>query len=196
MKKTTNTLLVLCLLPLLLFSCTKDIISSDKQLLSITPEMLVSFMGKNWNAVSPQLENKKDYLYTTLNSGNTLAAISLPATDEQAPAQKYKIVINVNQQNIVSTLYLETKDSSNTETGNKLFLYYYDHAFSKLPGVYRKWATYNTQQSPPTTAEDLLQRLRSLNCQSPSLSFSAPSMVMSAGYRSSSGLFSFDMYAF
>ncbi len=104
--KTFCIYLVLSFFVLLITSCKKDN-ANNKEVLTISPEMLTSYLGENWNNISGGLKNKKDYLYTTINIDHTLAAIFLPAKDLQAPALNYRVLFNLN--NVTNVAYCTCK---------------------------------------------------------------------------------------
>ena len=193
MKQAGQIVVVFSFFAVLITSCKKE--NAGKEVFSINPQMLTSYAGKNWHYISPDVENKKDYLYTTLNLGNTLAAISLPAIDPQTPGINYKVLFNVNQQNSVSVIHLETVGSLDVKTGNTLFLYYYENAFKQMETVNRKWVTFNYSQTPPITVDELVAKLKSFNCEQPSVSFNNSRMNMEAIYSQNNGGFSFNIYA-
>lgn len=189
MKRISYFLLTFCFIALL-GSCKKDAIS---EVLIISPEKIASFAGKDWNTISSEFKNKKDYKYSLLNNGNVLAAISLPAKDPDAPAMNYTLLFNVNQQNRVSSVSLQTIDLLNIEMGNNLFLYYYEKAMSRMEGVFYTSAINNYDQQVNIPVEVLVAQLRNFNCEQASLSYHNPTMVMEAGFYQ--GLFSFNIFA-
>ena len=103
--------------------------SIHKKTLSISPEMLISYAGMSWDSVSGRFKNKKHYWYNSSNNRTTFTGISLPAIDPAAPVLNYDISIELNVQNKVSMLHVNCTDTINIETGNKLFLYYYEKVF-------------------------------------------------------------------
>lgn len=182
MKNTTLPLQLMSFVIFFLISCSKKSGEEENSVLEITPELLVSIAGKNWNTISGGFEKKKDYWYTTINRGTTLAAISLPAKDINAPVLDYKLTLNLDQQNKVSVIMLQSIDTPTVENGNKVFLYYYDRAFSKLNGVYQKFASYDNSPPPSVPVEELLGKLRTNSCRRASLSFYCPTAYLSATY--------------
>jgi len=190
-----NMIRIITLLALIfsLVSCDKDNGTGSGEVLTITPELLVSYYGKNWNTIEGGLKNKKDYLYTNLNNQTTLGVISLPAKDPDAPVKNYQLLINTNQQNIITKVVLTSTEPVDQPTGNKQMLYYYDKVFSKMTGVTYRWASENNPQAPPLTVSDLLLKLNNLSCTEASLSFGNSQMRMSAGYSAATHSFSFDL---
>jgi hypothetical protein len=180
---------------LLILSCSKDKDNnSDDNVLIISPEILVSYGGKDWNSISKGLENKKGYWYSTLNNGNILAAISLPAKDPNAPALNYKVIFNITQQNRVTDIHVDCTDTLNITTKNQLFLYYYDHAFNPMTGVVATSASFNDPTQPPPTVNQLLTKVRTLNCQNAFLLYVNDRIAISAGFFSPGG-FAFGLQA-
>jgi hypothetical protein len=197
MKNNIQTVLFLCLGLISFLGCGKKLPNNEtdkNEFLSISPEMLISFAGKNWNDISSQFVYKKDYLYTTpTNPSGTRAVISVSARDLNAPALNYKVTINLDLQNIVSIVHLDCTDTLDIKTGNKVFLYYYDHAFSKMENIYYKWATYNYEQQPPITVEALLDKVRNLTCLQPVLFFKSTKLEEGASYSEKNHLFTFNV---
>lgn len=190
--KTLQYSLTAFILSLLIFSCNKDVAKKD-EVLVITPEKVASYAGKDWASISSEFSNKKDYLYTKLNNGSVLAAVSLPAKDEGAPASNFKLLFNINQQNRVSAVILTSADSLDVTTGNKLFLYYYQKTFSRMEGVFYSFAIDNYDHQVNIGVDDLLAELNALNCAQAALSYKNSTMDMSAGYFE--GTFSFNIFA-
>ena len=176
------------ILSLLIFSCGKDANKQDR-ILEITPEKVASYAGKDWNSISSEFSNKKDYWYTELNNGNVLAAVSLPAKDEGPPASNFKLLFNVNQQNRVTNVVLHSTDSLDIATGNKLFLYYYDKALSRMEDVSYTFAIDDFDNQVNIGAEQLLAELHTFNCAQAALTYQNNSMNMDA--RFVDGFFSF-----
>ena len=177
----------------IIVSCNKDARTGSDEVLTITPELVVSYYGKNWNTIEGGLRNKKDYLYTNLNNLTTLAAISLSAKDPDAPVKNYQLLFNTDHQNIITKVVLTSTDTVDVVTGNKQMLYYYDKVFSTMTGVTYKWASDNNAQSPPINVSDLLVKLNNLSCAAPYLSFGNNQIRISAGYSASTRAFSFDL---
>ncbi len=156
--KLTYRVIALSLL-ILLAACKKG---NENNVLIINPGKVTSYARKDWNSISSQFKTKKGYQYTEVNNGGTLAAISLPARDPDAPATDYTLLFNIDQQNLVSAVVLKTTDSMDVATGDRLFLYYYDHSMALLTGVTYTFAidSYDNQVSIPV--QQLLTKLRTL----------------------------------
>lgn len=177
---------------LLIFSCSKSDNKKD-QILKITPESVVSCAGKDWPSISSGFSSKKGYSYTTLNSGNILAAMSLPAEDDGAPAHNFKLLFNINQENRVTSLSLQSTDSLSVTTDNQLFLYYYDRAFSIVPDVTYTFAMDNYDQQVRMEVQDLISELKGLNCAQASLTYKNNVMNLTAGFYK--GTFTISIFA-
>ena len=176
-------------------ACRKDLINNllpSNEVLTITPERLLSWQGRNWNDIEGMFQNKKDYKYTRVTDPYIQAAVSLPAKDADAPATNFHVLFNIDLNNKLLIIHLNSTDSLDTQTGNKLFLYYYDHALSKMENVNWKWATYNFAQQPPVTPEALLDKVRALNCQQPVLAYRSITREMQAMYSDNGHRFDFD----
>ena len=180
-------ILLTCFMLLFIFSCNKDAVKKN-EVLKITPEKIVSYAGKDWTSISSEFRFKKDYLYTELNNGNILAAVSLPAKDEGPPASNYKLLFNVNQQNRVTNVVLYSTDSLDVATGNKLFLYYYE-SLSRMDGVIYTSAIDDFDNQVNIGVEKLLEELHTFNCAQASITYQTNTMNMNA--RFIGGFFSF-----
>lgn len=180
------------ILSLLLFSCNKDEIKTN-DVLEITPEKVVSYAGKDWPAISSEFSSKKDYLYTKLNNGSIVAAVSLPARDNGAPAPNFKLLFNINQGNRVTAVILTSVDSLDIETGDKLCLYYYEKGQSQMNNVFYVFAIDSYDHQVNIGVDTLLAELKTFNCAESSLSYKNSMMDMMVSY--SGGLFSVDIFA-
>ncbi len=187
------TFFIAIILSVLFTGCSKE--NADNEVLVITPEELTALAGKNWNTVAGRFKNKKDYLYSELNTPTTLAAISMPAVDKQAPALNYKLVFNLDKDNKISIVHLDCTDVLEVEKGNKLMLYYYNRVFSKLDDAYYKGASDGSAQ-PRIPVEALLIKLNNLNAQTASFDYSTTQLLASAIYFASNGSFAFDVRPF
>lgn|GEM_PF-6794856 len=172
-------------------SCKKDVADSY---LIISPETVTSYAGKNWSSISAELQNKKGYKYSELNNGATLAAISLPAKDPNAPTENFTLLFNINQQKRVTVVALNSEDPLDIETSDKLFLYYYDRSVSHLEGVYFTNAIDDYEHQVNMPIEDLLTRIRTLQWDEASLDVRNSSMTIDASINH--GYFTFNIYAF
>jgi hypothetical protein len=189
--KRNRTFLALGLLVFLIISCKK----SDDHLngfLVISPEKVTSYAGKNWSAISKEFKHKKGYKYSELNNGSTRAAISLPAKDPDAPSLNYTLLFNVDQQDRVSAIVLQTTDSLDIETSDKLFLYYYERAISLLDGVYYTQAIDNYDQHVNIPVDELLAKVRTLHWEEAALNIKNSRMDLQA--QLSHGAFSYIIY--
>jgi hypothetical protein len=179
------------ILSLLFFSCAKDADKKD-DVLRITPESVVSYAGASWSSISSEFSSRKDYQYSELNNGNTLAAISLPAKDDGAPAHDFKLLLNINRENRVTAVILQSTDSLNVTTGNQLFLYYYEKAFSLVHNPTYIVAIDNYDQQENIGVEKLITELKGLNCAPAALTYQNNIMNMNAGFYK--GFFSVNIY--
>lgn len=180
------------ILSLLFFSCAKDTDKKD-DVLRITPESLVSYAGANWSSISSEFSSKKDYQYSELNNGNILAAINLPAKDDGAPAHDFKLLLNINREKRVTAVILQSTDSLNVTTGNQLFLYYYEKAFSLVHNAAYIFAIDNYDQQVNIGVENLMTELKGLNCAQAALTYQNNVMNINAGFYK--GAFSVSIYA-
>ena len=190
MRAKPNSLTAL-ILSLLFFSCAKNADKKD-DVLRITPESVVSYAGTNWSSISSEFSSKKDYQYSELNNGNILAAISLPAKDDGAPTQDYKLLLNINQEKRVTAVILQSTDSLNVTTGNQLFLYYYEKAFSLVHNATYIFAIDNYDQQENIGVENLVTELKGLNCGQAALTYQNDIMNINAGFYK--GTFSVNIY--
>ncbi len=174
---------------ILLAACKKE---NENNVLIINPGKVTSYARKDWNSISFEFKTKKDYQYTELNNGNTLAAITMPARDPDAPATNYTLLFNIDQQKRVSAVVLNTTDSLDVATGDKLFLYYYEHSMGLLTGVTYTFAidSYDNQVNIPV--EQLLTKLRTLQWHEAALNLTNSQVDMQAGLYH--GGFSFILY--
>ncbi|MGN6299132.1 MAG: hypothetical protein ACTHM7_20230 [Ginsengibacter sp.] len=180
------------ILSLLFFSCAKNA-NKKEDVLRITPESVVSYAGTNWSSISSEFSSKKDYQYSALNNGNILAAISLPAKDDGAPARDFKLLLNINQEKRVTAVILQSTDSLNVTTGNQLFLYYYEKAFSLVHNAAYISAIDNYDQQVNIGVENLVTELKGLNCAQASLTYQNDVMNINAGFYR--GTFSVNIFA-
>jgi hypothetical protein len=184
--------LIALIISLLFFSCAKNADKKD-DVLRITPESVVSYAGANWSSISSEFSSKTDYRYSELNNGNILAAISLPAKDYGAPARDYKLVLNINQQKRVTAVILQSTDSLNVTTGDQLFLYYYEKAFTLVHNAAYIFAIDNYDRQVNIGVENLITELKGLNCAQASLTYQNDVMNINAGFYK--GLFSVNIFA-
>ncbi len=112
---------------------------------------------------------------------------------DHAPAHNFKLLFNINQENRVVTVILKSADSLNVTTGNQLFLYYYEKAFSLMPGVTYTNAIDNYDQQVNIEVGNLITELKGLNCEQASLTYKNALMAMTAGFYK--GTFSFTIFA-
>lgn len=190
--RTQRHFLTACILSLLIFSCSKDA-NEQNDILEISPEKLASYAGKDWASISSEFSNKKDYRYTELNNGNVLAAVSLPARDFGAPYHNFKLLLNISQQHRVSSIGLNSADTMDVATGNKLFLYYYEKAFTPMDNVFYTFAIDDYDHQVGMEVEQLLSELRTFKCAQASLTYRNYTMNMLAGLYK--GYFSFNISA-
>ena len=192
MKKTYLFFVVIAVSLMFLAGCGKDNMESD-EVLNITPYELMQIVGKDWNSVSAKFEKKKGYWYSELTDPVTRAAVSLPTVGRQSPLPglNYMLTININRQNKVIIAHLISVDSSSVANGNKLMLYCYNNAFTKLDGLVSYYASDSNGQAPRLTTEELLTKLNALNCQNPSLYYTGRQLFLSSVYFPGNGLFSF-----
>ena len=193
MKKTHLFFVFIAVSLMFLAGCGKDNMESD-EVLNITPYELMQIVGKDWNSVSAKFEKKKGYWYSELTDPVIRAAVSLPAVDRQSPVPglNYKLTINVNRQNKVTFANLNSFDTSSVANGNKLMLYCYNNAFTKLNELLSYYASDSNGQAPRLTIEELLSKLNALNCQYPSLFYTGRQLHLSSVYFSNNGSFSFN----
>lgn len=175
---------------LLLASCKKEV---DNYLM-ITPEKVTSYAGKNWSSISGEFKNKKDYRYSEVNIGSTLAAISLSAKDPNAPAINFTLLFNVDRQDRISAIVLHSADTLGIQTGDKLFLYFYEKSIRLLDGVYYTSAIDNYDNHVNMPVEDLLTKIRTLQWDEAALDIKSSRMEVQAGLYH--GDFSFIIYPF
>lgn len=147
----------------LFIACKQDKDNSARPVMQITPELLMSYVGQNYSAVEASLKDKKDYWYTKLNPSTQMeAAISLPVIDPNAPAQHYKLLINLRSNNIISNFLLESTDTLTQVLGNKIFLYFYQHTALKASNVTnaRQWVKPPNQPSTMVTPDSLVNAIQ------------------------------------
>jgi hypothetical protein len=178
----------------LFIGCKKE--NESPQVLQITPEIVTSYLGQDYSAVEPSLKNKKDYWYTELNNGQVEAAISLPAIDPAAPGQHYKLLLNLQGGHKVSIISLVCTDTLDQSSGNKNFLYFYQHAAAKMvpTTVQRQWVNAPNNDVTLVTPDSLVTALQAGQAPQPSLSWQTTSRQLTLAYFSSEG--SFNMYLY
>ncbi|MVT10550.1 hypothetical protein [Chitinophaga tropicalis] len=176
----------------LFVACKKD--DEDPQVLQITPEIVTGYLGKDYSVIEPSLKNKKDYQYTKLNNGQVEAAISLPAIDPAAPGQHYKLLLNLQSGNKVSIINLGCTDTLDPASGNKNFLYFYEHTAAKMGAtiVQRQWVNPPNNEVTMVTPDSLVVALKAGKAPQPSLSWQTNSRALDLVYFSSER--SFNMY--
>lgn len=188
MKK--KIVLLACSLALFI-ACKKE--NESPQVLQITPEIVTSYLGQDYSAVEPSLKSKKDYLYTELNNGQVEAAISLPAIDPAAPGQHYKLLFNLREGHKISIISLVCTDTLDQVSGNKNFLYFYQHAAVKMEATTRRqWVNPPNNEVTMVTPDSLVTALQAGQAPQPSLSWQTTSRSLTLSYFSSEH--SFDMY--
>jgi hypothetical protein len=180
------------ILSLLFFSCAKNAYKKD-DVLRITPESLVSYAGTDWSSISSEFSSKKDYHYTELNNGVIFAAINLSAKDYDAPARDFKLLLNINREKRVIGVRLQSTDSLNVTTGNQLFLYYYEKAFSLVHNTAYISAIDNYDQPVNIGVENLIAELKGFNRKQAALTYVNDVMNIGAGFYK--GTFTVNIYA-
>lgn len=185
-----KVVLLACSLALFI-ACKKE--NESPQVLQITPEIVSSYLGQDYSAIEPSLKNKKDYWYTELNNGQVEAAISLPAIDPAAPGQHYKLLLNLREGHKISIISLVCTDTLDQVSGNKNFLYFYQHAAAKMEATTRRqWVNPPNNEVTMVTPDSLVTVLQAGQAPQPSLSWQTTSRSLTLAYFSSEH--SFDMY--
>lgn len=191
--KNTSACLLLSLLILIATSCKKNDDSLDGYL-KINPEKVTSYAGKDWNSIVKELKNKKGYRYSEITDISIMAAASLPAKDAEDPAIDYNLLLNIDKQNKVIAVVLGNKDILDTKTLDKLFLYYYERAVSKVTNVNYTFAIDSYTQQVNMPVDTLLAKIQTLNWPEASLSVKNNQIDIQLGI--SQGLFSYIIYSF
>jgi hypothetical protein len=138
-------------------ACNKDN-NENAPVWQITPEHVYSFVGKDWSAVKPTISNKKDYLYAEIPHQQVKAYVEVNSIDTAAPGKHYRLSFNVTTDNKIGPITLLFTDSMNQATGNKNFLYFYNHVALKLTNVttQKQWVSEYYSPEQPITTDSLL----------------------------------------
>jgi hypothetical protein len=179
----------------LLTACKKDEVAdtTEKEILYITPEQTMSYLGKDWNSVVDGLKNKKGYVYSNVNNEDgIIAAAVIPAADLLAPAPNYRLLLNIGSGNKVSEVHLSCGDTLNPSRGNQEFLYFYNGTFAKITGDKTTTASYLDVDSIVRTTDEatLINMVKANSSVQPSLQYTTANMFVSATFFTSDRVYS------
>lgn len=167
--------------------------------MEITPELLGKFGGRNWAEVEPLVSNKKDYVYTAGTDPRIKADVVVPGTDPDMPGKQFRLVLNINRDNVVSYVGITSAGKVSTEDGNKLMLHYYRRVFSLISSINYQQASYDLDQSRKVTLNELLDKLETGTCPQPNLELRNMRLQLRAAYFpqiGGGGAFDASLYAF
>lgn len=181
-----HLLLAGCLALTTITSCVKDDAPATDNTLRITPELIASYINKDWNTVAPTWETKDGYQYAGFPAGGDISAsITAPAIDDSTTGLHYNVQLLLNADKKINQISFYCRDTLSIANGNKLFLYYHRHFFKNISNITFQQATYNKAQSPQITTNELLTRVNALTCTHPFLNLR--NAAMDAVERFSSG---------
>jgi hypothetical protein len=166
LKTWVNSIFVLVVCASVFSACHKDMVKPEVFIAS--PDTLINIIGKDWDEVNLQLNNKVVYGYDQVPDDQVSpikAVVSLPVIDTSIGLVNCSLILNVDSAtNKVVTVFMQTIDSLpkfGKSEAYALMLHYCNEGIKLQTDSANSFGTYGDGMQVTTTIDDLLSKLNS-----------------------------------